>query len=569
MSLKLFESSETRSAFPSPIARALEILMAEIEESGLETTADETATVIEAVFSHLGRLWVAEYLELAGNDAQAVSGELNELVFERFSQGRPVLLGQWIVLSRTIRNHFQASGAATIMQDLVGVDYGGPGDATHPVSRLVHFRNHFSHGSFLATRHEITGHQQLIHDLLDQLPCLRHQPAVVHETETGVHLAATGTWPEVEPPPGEPFPAAHPVITGGESRQLDLYPMLQLARKNGSWTLAPSSDREAFGSLFHRPGLDVWLEKYEHERRGHLRFELSGEPRALPSGVKEQLREALAAPAPGLILVEAHPGGGSAQVVSCLDPGDNPEGLELGRFASTGRVAVRPGQPGQSGFMVAQMVLRLIEQALGLEDGHYQADLKNILLDDGPLSGALRDLRAGKREVLLGLDGLHHGVVAYRGEPLTVLGVYQFLAGSPVGVVATVVPGGVARPFYDRKIQFPLPAEPAQAEIGDWVRALCGGHELRRRVLGVLGSREEQWDLFSVCNALDKAGHGGDESVFEPAVERALWDLRPLLSWSREMRTIEDVTERVRLWKLFSPAVREAYVDIFPEDPTH
>ena len=52
-------------------------------------------------------------------------------------------------------------------------------------------------------------------------------------------------------------------------------------------------------------------------------------------------------------------------------------------------------------------------------------------------------------------------------------------------------------------------------------------------------------------------------------MERALWDLRPLLSWSREMRTIEDVTERVRFWKLFSPAVREAYVDIFPEDPTH
>ena len=44
--------------------------------------------------------------------------------------------------------------------------------------------------------------------------------------------------------------------------------------------------------------------------------------------------------------------------------------------------------------------------------------------------------------------------------------------------------------------------------------------------------------------------------VFEPAVERALWDLRPLLSWERaEVEIEEGLTERVRLWAPFSTAI--------------
>ena len=45
MKLHLFQKQEIRMSFPSPIARAIEILMAEIEESGTETAADETAKI--------------------------------------------------------------------------------------------------------------------------------------------------------------------------------------------------------------------------------------------------------------------------------------------------------------------------------------------------------------------------------------------------------------------------------------------------------------------------------------------------------------------------------------------
>ena len=67
-------------------------------------------------------------------------------------------------------------------------------------------------------------------------------------------------------------------------------------------------------------------------------------------------------------------------------------------------------------------------------------------------------------------------------------------------------------------------------------------------MLGVLSNQASSIDCFSVCDALEANGH---ESVFEPAVERALWDLKPLL--------IEEIDEenRIRKWQLYSPQVKE------------
>ena len=64
----------------------------------------------------------------------------------------------------------------------------------------------------------------------------------------------------------------------------------------------------------------------------------------------------------------------------------------------------------------------------------------------------------------------------------------------------------------------------------------------------------ESAHLFQLCDLLDAAGL----AVFEPAVERALWDMRPVLSVARESRDIEGKSERVRLWRPFSPAISDA-----------
>ena len=79
-------------------------MMYEIEHSGEETTADETATAIEATFTHLGRLWTAEYLHAADSNPDMVDETINRILLERAASGRPTLTGQWVGLSRQIRD---------------------------------------------------------------------------------------------------------------------------------------------------------------------------------------------------------------------------------------------------------------------------------------------------------------------------------------------------------------------------------------------------------------------------------------------------------------------------------
>ena len=179
--------------------------------------------------------------------------------------------------------------------------------------------------------------------------------------------------------------------------------------------------------------------------------------------------------------------------------------------------------------------------------------MTDILAEDGPLQTACDALSESEKQVVLGIEGLHLGTNAYRGESITVREVYEALAGTPVHVVATTVPGGLERPLFDRKVQVPVTEAPDTGQVGHWVARLCHNQPLRGRVLRALVEADEPLHLFTLCDAIEKGAEG---AVFEPAVERALWDLRPLLSWNRaEVELEEGVCERVRLWAPFSPTI--------------
>ena len=161
-------------------------------------------------------------------------------------------------------------------------------------------------------------------------------------------------------------------------------------------------------------------------------------------------------------------------------------------------------------------------------------------------------MRATDKRLLLGIEDLHNGVDPYRGEPVTVREVYEALAGSPVTVVASTVPGGVPRPLFDHKVEVAVAEDPDASDVAAWVHTLTHARPLHRRVLHALATGEPS-HLFSLCDALES---DGGETVFEPAVERALWDLRPLLQWERiELETETGQTERVRLWSPFGKVV--------------
>ena len=163
--------------------------------------------------------------------------------------------------------------------------------------------------------------------------------------------------------------------------------------------------------------------------------------------------------------------------------------------------------------------------------------------------GALSD---ANREILIGIEDLHLGQSNYRGEPVSVLDLYRMLPGKPLTIVSTVLHGSVRGPlFFDEVMDWPI-AEEKSLENPDLevvIKSLFDpSFTLRQEVLGVLSNQASSIDCFSVCDALEANGH---ESVFEPAVERALWDLKPLLIEER------DEENRIRKWQLYSPQVKE------------
>ena len=256
-----------------------------------------------------------------------------------------------------------------------------------------------------------------------------------------------------------------------------------------------------------------------------------------------------------LVLVVGHPGCGAAGAVEALNT-DDPLQLGLDRYACVGRVAVRRGDVGQSGLSFARFVLRLVERALGQAEGAVSCGQNDVLAADGPFRGALRELSASGKRVLVGLQDLHVGRVPYRGENLTVLEVYEALADSSVDVVATAFPDESGRTLFDERIAVPVGDAPDAAEVAQSVRSLCSEQPLRMSVLIALAASGQPIGLFDLCDELERRG---GTPVFEPEVERALWDLRPLLEAQRSApSTGADGQEGARAWRIFSPAVAGA-----------
>jgi hypothetical protein len=344
------------------------------------------------------------------------------------------------------------------------------------------------------------------------------------------------------------------VILGDNGQHLELYPLLHLGYANGQLTLSsPNADHPARRLLDH-PALNLWLERYNAERAGLIEFQPTHQEPEPDSESQAQLRAALGSDK-SLILVEAHPGCGANQLIEGLTDQD-PRALGLERFAAIQRVRVTPSTPSQSGLTIGCMVLRLVERALGEAPRSRQGDLQNLLKTQLP--SALAALKDSGKRVLLGIDQLHEGASVYRGEPLSVIQVYEALAESSVTVVASTITGCLDKPIYDHNVTIAVAQTPNEELVRHWSQRLAPPGSLHHRVLHALSATSEAVPMFTLCDTLEA---GDQPRVFEPAVERALWDLRPLLEWRREERTVDGNSERLRLWRLFSPTLNSVLTE--------
>ena len=536
----LFSDAQTRRSFPAPIAVALDVMVAEVEASGEVTTADETAAAIESTLCWLGRLWVAEYLHAVERDPSRGSGAINRELLERVAAPRPLTTGGWMGIARQIRLHL--ARRETVVQGLSNVDFG------EDCAALLQFRNHFSHGSFAATRESIRSHRSLLHSLLAAIPALREQVPLCREPEVGTVRQASAEWPVVAAPAGVELPDAHPVIVGDGGRTLDLYPLLAFGSGANGMRLHAPEARCSVAAWSSRATLAAWIERYEREQQGYLTYVASSDPSELPEQAAAELRRSLS----GLVLVVAHPGCRGGAAVAALTTSD-PLALGLSAFAAMRRVALRQGEVSQSGMTMARVVLRLVEDALGEPSGSRKPAAMELVDARGALHDALAALARSGRRALLGIENLELGAEAYRSEPLSVRDVYERLAGSAVTVVATTTPGAFDRPIFDNLVKIEVGMHPDADAVSAVVTRLTAQLPLHRRVLEHLAEAGEA-DLFEVCDALDD-DHG---AAFEPEVERALWDLQPLLHWRRVERVDDDgQPERIRVWSVFSPVVAQ------------
>lgn len=518
---------------PTPLAHALQTLAREMVQSGVHTTADELVACIEALFSLLGRLWVAEYLAAGAPDAHA-----NRMLHDRvISGGGRVLGGAWLGIARALRSVFLARGLRPVAGGLLDVDFGDWGDDAHPFARLSTYRNSFAHGSFQSVLEDIHTHRDLFADQLGRLPFLIEQPFVM---DTGDGVVALRGEVERVARPSIALEPMRPALVGADGRVVDLYPLAVGRDEAGTLGLAwPGKKDGGPRDIVKHVRFEAWFARYQRELEGDVEAMAAclGEPLAWPEA-SVSLAERGAARTRGLLLVETPPGAPRAGVLAGWAD------------AGTVRWRVRPGDLMGSGLVFVKALLRGAEASLGLERGHF------ALVDTegwrAALGDASRQLDAGGRVLRVAIEDLHLGDAPARpGEP-AVLEVWRSLAGGAFLALGGAVRGWALRPIaHDVRVSLGFgPASDAGA-VRDFVSARAGS-ALHREVLALLCERSSPLDLFEACDVLE-AARGDGAFAFEPAVERALWDLAPLLTLGRDVRETEGGREQVRTFALLDP----------------
>ena len=131
--------------------------------------------MIESLFEHLGRLWMAELwhaIETGALTIQDCDGILLAIIENL--QRRSLTTGQWVSFSRQITAIFKQNQLSSFVDGLDTINWGRPGD-NGLIARIMEFRNRFAHGSFEAPVDLINAGYNDVNDLIQQVPGLWKQ----------------------------------------------------------------------------------------------------------------------------------------------------------------------------------------------------------------------------------------------------------------------------------------------------------------------------------------------------------------------------------------------------------
>jgi hypothetical protein len=552
------------STLPAPLARAT---LDYLEEERVYS-ADELSSLIEAWLKHLGWLWVADYLH-----SKHQHEVLNRLLYQMFLLGtRNPSVGTWAYIGSTFSRCYAQEGWGCQIPGMNQLDYGAPDDHHSPLSRLLHFRNHFAHGSFEAIVADILLHQELLWHWLEPLQGFQDCPILFFDDVEKQWKHADLEWKacSLSIPEG----TSGTILLTPENHCLPLSSVIFLKpgknKKRGwKWSYfyvahASADDKQAL--LFQNPHVRRSLEALEQQRAGALELGDIWERARLPSVDASLLTEWVHwirlglqtnRSRPNLILILGYPGSGKTGFLSQSK-------VLFPEFQHVLLYQIQRGEITASASTFVRFLLRQLAQEFAQPEWEELAESTSSPLE--ALKTTLMSLQERGERLLIGIDNIHLGYEPAWGDRESLASVLTALEGiesQHLSFLLTARPGYQEGLYRDTLLELP---PDIGRDINDYEKYLRELHLtedlasqrwprqellLRRLLLFLLGCSPSPLTVFDLCVALERLQERLDElplheAPFTPHIERALWEMRPLLR-------IENHRDHEQAYKTYAP----------------
>ena len=514
------------SLLPDPLCGVISNLLKEQAENGVSTTADETCEAIEAWFKLVGGLLLAEYL-----DAGAPDHDLNRYAFASLESKRGLFVGQWVAQSRgclNALNRVWGEGYEPTWPSLRNLNFGNPNDSTHPITRLISYRNKFSHGSFSQVENEIVEHGLLLEEQVKLLADDLSKRPICFTLPDATVGVLVGDEARKDPDQKSPvdLPPYTPYVPLPNGKQRILAPALAVKPSEDCFLLLPSN-MGALPDPTFLTRFEQALERFHREQQGYVRFGKDDIPQQGDSAAHGvEGFDSVIAEQNVLTLVEFRPGTGQKLLAGRLLGG-------IEKMLSKSAVwRVLDNHPGGSGIVFGRFLMRSAESVLSLPEGHMEE--KDMSLAQS-ISTAGRLLAEPQKSVGVVIMDAERGAEKGPNEPLSVVDVCKTVSTSNSGfrlVLLSKPTFGGRLPHDGAVLAAPIPGagkmdiRELETELRDWLDANGKVGELTLRWLCERPADSPLLlsDIVEEINRADKA-----YSLFPPAVEHALLTAAPFI----------------------------------------
>ena len=526
------------------IAVTVENLLLEIDVSGEETTGDETSLLIEQYYGHVGRLWVSEYLNTGKSDEL-----INKLLYDFLRSN--VTTGQWVLISRTIKNYFIKQKINTFLDGLIEEDFGGQNETDSDTSKLIHYRNLFSHGSLEVSLEEIKSNRKRVFNKIKKAKFLKQN--IYIKPNSDLNFIKLGLINEtVNLPKNLKVNSQQPFILNKNKEILNLYPLFTInGIDTNSFELKFYSLKDtkvSIDSLFERETLRIWFERYENERLGNIEsldYVKKSTKKNLNKTHKSKLNNFLENKKLNTLVIKSYPGFDKITFIK--------EIFKVPKLVLSERkiehincYVIRKDGLSMSSYTFTRFIINQIELTLKRDKGYYFINNTDHIK---ALHNSLNDLKNENKYLLIGVENLHIGENFYLKENMNIIDIYNLLVKSNIILISTFYFGSIkSKLFYDDEILVnSIPEKNINhEELKETLNSLKT--KLIYKILKCFDDTKTFYNLFDICDLYEKKYK---TNIFEPKLERAIFD-HIYLFYEKN-----NIDNHEKSWKLFTPLIKK------------